>query len=78
MIEMLLDHIALFNFYEGIYLQKRQGALNKDIWETWDRSLAKTMRNPEIRQTWESVKTVYSQRFVAHVGKTDLQADNAS
>ena len=65
--DVLLDRIALFNFYEGIYFQNLQKALNKEVWENWNRSLVITMKNAEIRNAWESVKNVYSPDFIQYV-----------
>ena len=65
--DVLLDRIALFNFYEGIYFQHLQKALNKEVWENWKRSLIITMKNIEIRNAWESVKKVYSPAFIQYV-----------
>lgn len=61
--DVLLDHISVFNFYEGIYFQKGQGVLSKPVWENWERSLKSTMRVPEFQQNWEQVKSVYSPQF---------------
>ena len=61
--DVLLDHIAVFNFYEGIYFQNLQGVLHKKVWENWRRSLAWAMRVPEFRESWNKVGHVYSLGF---------------
>jgi len=65
--DILLDHIALFNFYEGIYFQNLQGVLNKEVWENWQRSLIWTMRLTEFRDNWTKVGHVYSPGFQEHM-----------
>lgn len=67
--DVLLDRISLFNFYEGIYFQYRQGALNKEVWENWKRSLITTMKNNDIRKAWESVKQVYNPKFAEFINE---------
>ncbi|MEM3485657.1 MAG: hypothetical protein QXI12_08555 [Candidatus Methanomethyliaceae archaeon] len=61
--DVLLDHIAVFNFYEGIYFLNLQGVLDKRVWENWRRSLARTMSVPEFRESWEKVGHVYNPGF---------------
>ncbi len=61
--DVLLDHIAVFNFYEGIYFQNLQGVLHKKVWENWRRSLAWVMRVPEFSESWNKVGHVYSPGF---------------
>jgi len=65
--DILLDHIAVFNFYEGIYFQKLQGVLNREVWENWERSLKHTMENDDFKQSWDEVGSVYSPSFVGYV-----------
>jgi hypothetical protein len=65
--DILLDHIAVFNFYEGIYFQKIQGVLNKEVWENWERSLKQTMQNNEFKESWGRVGYVYSPGFLEYV-----------
>jgi hypothetical protein len=67
--DVLIDHIAVFNFYEGIYFQKRQGVLNKEVWQNWERSLMSTMRVPEFRKNWLKIGSVYSPGFIDFVNK---------
>ena len=61
--DVLLDHISVFNFYEGVFFQKKQGALNKVVWENWARSLKSTMRVPEFQKNWNQINSVYSPEF---------------
>ena len=70
--DVLLDHIAVFNFYEGIYFQNLQGVLNKEVWENWERSLIWTMRVREFRESWEKVGHVYSPGFREYMERSIL------
>lgn len=76
-IETYLSHITQLNLYEGIYLQHRQRALHKEVWETWQRSMAAAMNDPEVRETWEFVKEKYSPKFVAYIEQAASQAPDA-
>lgn len=67
--DILLDRISLFNFYEGIFFLHRQGALNKEVWENWQRSLVHIMSNRDIRAQWEIVKHVYNPIFTMYVAR---------
>jgi hypothetical protein len=76
--DVLLDHIAVFNFYEGIYFQNLQRVLHKKVWENWKRSLAWTMRVPEFRESWQKVGHVYSPGFKEFVAQMLLVASDSS
>ena len=65
--EILLDHIAVFNFYEGIYFQKIQGVLNEEVLENWEHSLKHIMNNSEFKENWNNVGHVYSSGFSKYV-----------
>ena len=75
--DVLLDHIAVFNFYEGIYFQNLQRVLNKEVWENWEHSLTWTMRVPEFRENWRKVGHVYSSGFKKYMEKTILPFANS-
>ncbi len=76
--DVLLDHIAVFNFYEGIYFQNLQGVLHKKVWENWRRSLAWAMRVPEFRESWNKVGHVYSPGFREFMAQMILVTSDSS
>lgn len=61
--DILIDRIGIFNFYEGIFFLHRQGALNTEVWENWKRRLAHIMENRDIRGQWEIGKHIYNPLF---------------
>lgn len=67
--DILIDRITLFNFYEGIFFLHRQGAVNTEVWQNWQRSLILTMKNDAIRANWEKVKRVYNPVFVDYIDR---------
>jgi hypothetical protein len=59
---------SLFVAFENQYFQYRQGALDKDAYQGYERSISQQLLAfPGFRLWWQQSKDVFSPTFVAHV-----------
>jgi hypothetical protein len=54
-------------FYENVYAQFRDGLLDKDIYDGWDKDLAAFIAKHKIAKRWSGWKELYRKDFSDHV-----------
>ena len=54
-------------FYENVYTQFREGLLDKDIYQGWDKDLAAFIERHKIARRWNELKELYRKDFSDHI-----------
>jgi hypothetical protein len=62
-------------FYENLFVQHRQGMLDRDLWEAWSRDLSFFLSLPGFAETWERIRFGYSAAFCEYVDSRSKQPE---